>query len=80
MRHSIWPPAPGDKPPHPAEQDRFTVKGLGWLCTGDSLIDVTAQPGPMAIGTLMKLGIEDPEHRPWLEQSAMQINATLMPM
>ena len=60
-----------------ADEARFTVKGLGWLCTGDSLIDVAAQPGPMAIGTLMKLGIDDPQHRPWLEQAAMQLNATL---
>jgi hypothetical protein len=44
----------------------FTVEGLGWLPTGDSLIDVGAQPGPKAIGTLMKLGLDDSDHAAWL--------------
>ena len=55
----------------------FTVDGLGWLPTGDTLIDVAAQPGPMAIGTLMKLGIDDPEHRPWLVSSVERLNQAL---
>jgi hypothetical protein len=28
----------------------------------------------MAIGTLMKLGLEDPEHRRWLEAAALRLN------
>ena len=54
---------------------RFTVEGLGWLPTGDSLIDVGAQPGPQAIGTLQKWGLDDPEHRARLEQAASALNA-----
>jgi hypothetical protein len=54
---------------------RFTVEGLGWLPTGDSLIDVGAQPGPKAIGTLQKWGLEDAEHRARLEQAASALNA-----
>jgi tetratricopeptide (TPR) repeat protein len=55
----------------------FTVEGVGWLPTGDTLIDVAAQPGPMAIGTLMKLGIDDPDHRPWLLSAVERLNAAL---
>ena len=39
---------------------------LGRLPTGDSIIDVGGQPGPMGIGTLMKLDVSDPEHNAWL--------------
>ncbi len=67
-----------------AEQERgqdqaphFTAEGLGWLPTGDSLIDVGAEPGPKAIGTLEKLGLEDPEHRALLEEQAEELNAAL---
>lgn len=54
---------------------RFTAEGLGWLPTGDSLIDVGAQPGPKAIGTLQKWGLEDADHRARLEQSVSALNA-----
>lgn len=53
----------------------FTAEGLGWLPTGDSLIDVGAQPGPKAIGTLQKWGLDDAEHRARLEQAASSLNA-----
>ena len=39
---------------------------LGRLPTGDSIIDVGGQPGPMGIGTLMKLDVSDAEHNTWL--------------
>lgn len=39
---------------------------LGRLPTGDSIIDVGGQPGPMGIGTLMKLDVSDTEHNEWL--------------
>lgn len=39
---------------------------LGRLPTGDSIIDVGGQPGPMGIGTLMKLDVSDTEHNTWL--------------
>jgi hypothetical protein len=55
----------------------FTVNGLGWLPTGDSLIDVGSEPGPMAIGTLEKLGLSDPEHAAFLADRAVALNAAL---
>jgi hypothetical protein len=53
----------------------FTAEGLGWLPTGDSLIDLGGEPGPRAIGTLQKMGLEDPEHRAWLEATAARLDA-----
>ena len=70
-----WPSIVADSLRSPSEG--FTAEGLGWLPTGDSLIDVGAQPGPRAIGTLSKLGLEDPEHRAWLEAEARDLNALL---
>lgn len=63
---------------HPLDQRAvFTVEGLGRLPTGDSLIDVGAEPGPLAIGSLQRLGLEDPEHRAFLEDRAAALNAAL---
>ena len=59
------------------QEPEFTVDGLGWLPTGDSLIDLAGHPGPRAIGTLQKMGLDDTEHRVWLEQTAATLNATL---
>ena len=58
--------------------DRFTREGLGWLPTGDALIDVGAEPGPLAIGTLEKLGLDDPAHAAWLDSRAGELNAALV--
>ncbi|RME26087.1 MAG: hypothetical protein D6798_07345 [Deltaproteobacteria bacterium] len=55
----------------------FTVEGLGHLPTGDSLIDVAAEPGPRAIGTLERLGLDDPVHRAWLGQQERRLDAAL---
>lgn len=77
---------PGDPMTWPAQAvgelrapQRFTAEGLGWLPTGDSLIDVGAQPGPKAIGTLQKWGLDDPEHRARLERVAAELNAETDP-
>ncbi|MFT5584665.1 MAG: hypothetical protein ACI9VR_002250, partial [Cognaticolwellia sp.] len=58
---------------------QFTVEGLGWLPTGDSLIDVGAQPGPKAIGTLQKWGLDDPEHKARLERAAQELRGETDP-
>lgn len=60
-----------------AVSGRFTVDGTGGMPTGDSLIDVAGQPGPRAIGTLEKLGLDDPKHRQWVEDTAFVLNAKL---
>ena len=52
----------------------YTAEGLGWLPTGDSLIDLAGHPGPRAIGTLQRLGLDDPVHRTWLEETAAILN------
>jgi len=61
----------------PDQAASFSVEGLGWLPTGDSLIDVGAQPGPLAIGVLLKLDVNDPDHRPWLEAAVERLNGEL---
>ena len=48
------------------QQLDLSPEQLGRLPTGDSIIDVGGQPGPMGIGTLMKLDVSDPEHNDWL--------------
>ncbi len=58
---------------------QFSAEGLGWLPTGDSLIDIGAQPGPKAIGTLQKWGLDDSEHRLRLERAARELNAETEP-
>jgi len=55
----------------------FTPEGLGGLPTGDSYIDVGGEPGPLAIGRLAKLGLDDAEHYAWLETLADKLDAAL---
>lgn len=55
----------------------FTAEDLGRLPTGDSLLDVGGQPGPEAIGELERLGLDDEQHRAWLEQQAEQLDMAL---
>ena len=50
---------------------------FGRLPTGDSLIDVGGTPGPMAIGTLMKWGLEDKDHKQWIESQAKSLISDL---
>ncbi len=54
-----------------------SAEEYGRLPTGDSLIDVAAHPGPLAIGDLMKWGLDDKEHRRWLENIAKEINSLI---
>ena len=58
-------------------EGRFTLDGSGGMPTGDSLIDVAGQPGPKAIGTLEKLGLDDPKHRQWVEDTVFVLNSKL---
>lgn len=50
------------------QQADFSAEQFGRLPTGDSIIDVGGQPGPMGIGTLMKLDVSDDTHHAWLTQ------------
>ncbi|GDX78205.1 hypothetical protein LBMAG42_00160 [Deltaproteobacteria bacterium] len=60
-------------PPRPTAP--YTAAELGSLVTGDSTIDTLGFAGPRAIGTLSRLGADDPEHLPWLEAAATALNA-----
>jgi hypothetical protein len=55
----------------------FTAEGIGRMPTGDSLIDVAGEPGPGAIGKLERLGLDDPAHLQWLEDTALVLNQML---
>ncbi len=72
-----WPSALAERLHSIDQAPDFTAEGLGWLPTGDSLIDVAAQPGPRAIGTLERLGLDDPEHRAWLTEEAEELDRSL---
>ena len=43
----------------------------------DSIIDVGGQPGPMGIGTLMKLDVSDTEHNAWLVNYGKQLSEVI---
>ena len=58
-------------------EGQFTLYGSGGMPTGDSLIDVAGQPGPKAIGTLEKLGLDDAKHRQWVEDTVFVLNSKL---
>jgi hypothetical protein len=60
-----------------ATKGRFTVDGAGAMPTGDSLIDVAGQPGPKSIGRLARLGLDDPKHHQWIEDTVYVLNAKL---
>lgn len=51
----------------------YTIAEFGRLPTGDSLIDVAGQPGPLAIGSLLKLDVTDPSHASWIESVVAKI-------
>ncbi len=61
----------------PGTSQGFTVGGLGRLPTGDSLIDVAGEPGPMAIGKLERLGLDDSAHAEWLRLESVALNQSL---
>ncbi|MEC7987879.1 MAG: hypothetical protein VX278_22115 [Myxococcota bacterium] len=54
-----------------------TPEEFGALPTGDSLIDVGAHPGPKAIGDLMKWGLNDEQHKRWLQDAIQDIMAPI---
>jgi hypothetical protein len=56
---------------------RFSASDLGWLPTGDIYIDTAGEPGPMAIGTLQRLGLDDPEYRSRLDTWSNELNQSL---
>jgi len=55
----------------------FTVAGAGAMPTGDSLIDVAGQPGPQSIGRLARLGLDDPKHHQWIEDTVYVLNTKM---
>ena len=72
-----WPSVLAEALRSPGQAPDFTVAGIGALPTGDTLIDSGGHPGPRAIGTLQKMGIDDPAHRPWLEETTRALDAAL---
>jgi hypothetical protein len=72
-----WPSALAEALHEPDQAADFTVEELGWLPTGDSLIDTGGGPGPRAIGTLTRLGIDDPEHRERLTTWEQELDGLL---
>lgn len=72
-----WPSLVAEALRDPDQAPHFTVDGLGWLPTGDTLIDTAGWPGPRAIGTLLKLGLDDPAHRTRLEAWAGELDSAI---
>lgn len=62
-------------PPATVAEPPFTVAELSALPTGDSLIDVAGEPGPRAIGTLVKMGTDDAAWMAWLEERSAALQA-----
>jgi hypothetical protein len=73
----LWPSTMAQHLWLPEQRAGFTVPDLGRLPTGDSMIDVAALPGPMAIGRLEKMGTDDPPHRAWLTEKSFALNGAL---
>ena len=65
------------QPPPERKSTPFTVEGAGAMPTGDTLIDVAGQPGPKSIGRLERLGLDDPKHRQWLEDTVYVFNSKM---
>jgi hypothetical protein len=57
---------------------RLSPEDIGRLPTGDSYLDTAGGAGPMAIGTLAVLGMNDPTHRNRLEGWANELNDLLL--
>jgi len=72
-----WPSALAEALHDPDQQADFTTEGLGWLPTGDTLIDTGGWPGPRAIGTLQRLGMDDAAHLRQLDTWAAGLDASL---
>ncbi len=61
----------------PATHRPYSAAELGSLVTGDSTVDTLGFAGPRAIGSLARLGAEDKEHLPWLQETAAELNAAV---
>jgi hypothetical protein len=59
----------------PARRLPYSAAELGSLVTGDSTVDTLGFAGPKAIGSLARLGADDPEHLPWLTATAAELEA-----
>jgi len=57
---------------------QMTVNDIGRLPTGDSYVDTAGGAGPLSIGSLSVLGLEDKEHHERLQDWVSEIN-TLTP-
>jgi hypothetical protein len=55
----------------------LSAEDLGRLPTGDSYLDTAGGAGPMSIGSLAVLGLDDAEHHRRLEAWAVELNALL---
>ena len=71
-----WPTAMAEKLHSSDMIPDFSHEEFAWLPTGDSLIDVAGQPGPLAIGSLMKLGSDDTDYQTWLAPHLQQLKFT----
>ena len=56
----------------------MTVEDIGRLPTGDSYVDTAGGAGPLSIGTLSVLGLNDDTHRARLEQWVAELNASAL--
>ncbi|MBM73959.1 MAG: hypothetical protein CMK59_01055 [Proteobacteria bacterium] len=74
----LWPSKLGTIVRSPDQNISFSPEELGALPTGDSLIDIAAHPGPKAIGTLERLGLNDPKHYSWLDQLGNTLKDSLL--
>ncbi|MFT4974813.1 MAG: hypothetical protein ACI8S6_000696 [Myxococcota bacterium] len=72
-----WPSMLADALRSPDQQPDFTPAEIGALPTGDTLIDTAGHPGPRAIGTLQKLGLDDPSHQDWLAEMTGRLDSAL---
>lgn len=64
----LWPSLLGEHLVSPDQKPTASAEEFGRLPTGDSLIDIAGHPGPKGIGTLEKLGLNDPKHNGWLTE------------
>ena len=55
------------------DQENAIIEEFGRLPTGDTLIDTAGQPGPMGIGSLMKLDLTDSAHQIWLLSKGQKV-------
>ncbi len=63
----------------PSPKLPYSAAELGSLVTGDSTVDTLGFAGPRAIGSLSRLGVDDSEHKPWLDATAAALEAAAPP-